>query len=139
MRMSSRGGDAVAKAQPQHQRIERGLAGAEIAAARQRPALQPLQQLLDIEAGDGAVMAGEGGGAVQRLRQAERAGARGFQRDVEIAAADQAADPEQIAGAGLQIDVGELQLRLDVGHRVGARDRERSLGDAAIDLRFADR
>ena len=67
------GGDAVAEFHRDGQGVERRRAGAEIAAAGQRPALQPLQQLLDIEAGDRAVMAGQGGGAVERLREAERA------------------------------------------------------------------
>ena len=83
-------------------------------------------------------MTGQADGAVERLRQPERARARGHQRDVEIAAAGQFCDVEQFAGAGLQIDVGELELGLHVGDRVGARDPERALGDAAIHLRLAD-
>src|SRR5947209_7667700 len=81
-------------------------------------------------------MTGQADGAVERLRQPKRARARGHQRDVEIAAAGQFGDAEQFAGAGLQIDVGELELGLHVGDRVGARDPERALGDAAIHLRL---
>ena len=99
----------------------------------------PLQELLDIEAGDRAVMAIERGGAVERLREPKRAGAGGDQRDIEIAATGKLVDAEQIAGAGLQIDIGELELGLDLGNGLRARNRERALGDAAIDLRFADR
>src|SRR6185437_8273259 len=84
-------------------------------------------------------MAGQRRGAVERLHQPERARSRCDQRDVEIAAAGEAVDAEQVAGAGLQVDVLELELRLDVGDRVGARDPDRALGDAAIDLRLADR
>ncbi len=132
------GGDAVGEFHRDGQVVVGRRAAAEIAAAGQRPALQPLEQLLDIEAGDGAVMAGQRRGAVERVREAERARARGHQRDVEIAAAGQLVDAEQFAGAGLQVDIGELELGLDVGDRVRARDAERALGDAAIHLRLAD-
>ena len=132
------GGDAVGEFHRDVQRVVGRRAGAEVAAAGQRPALQPLQQLLDIEARDRAVMAGQRRGAVERLRKAERARARGHQRDVEIAAAGQLGDAEQFAGAGLQVDIGELELRLDVGDRVRAGDPERTPRDAAIDLRLAD-
>src|SRR6266704_1049471 len=84
-------------------------------------------------------MAGQGRGAVERLHQAEWARAGCDQRDVEIAASGEAADAEQLAGAGLQVDIEELELRLDVGDGVGARDAERAPGEAAIDLRLADR
>ena len=46
---------------------------AEIAGPGERLALQPLQQLLDVETGNRAVMAGQGRPAVERLHQAERA------------------------------------------------------------------
>jgi len=81
-------------------------------------------------------MACEGRGAVERLGEAERARATRHQRNVEVAAAGQFGDAEQFRGAGLQVDVGELELGLDVGDTVGARDPERALGDAAIHLGF---
>ena len=83
-------------------------------------------------------MTGQRGGAIERLRQPERARTRCHQRDVEIAAAGQLGDAEQFAGAGLQIDVGELELSLHVGDSIGSRDPERTPGDAAIHLRLTD-
>src|SRR3979490_3311861 len=83
-------------------------------------------------------MAVQRGGAVERLREAKRAGARGHHRNVEIAAAGKLCDAEQLAGAGLQVDVGELELRLDVRDRVRTRDPERAFCDATIHLRLAD-
>src|SRR5581483_2584441 len=113
-------------------------ARAEIAGARQRPALEAPEQLLGVEARDRAVMARQRRGAVERLREPVRARTGRGERDAEIAAARKLAEAEQLAGAGLQVDIGELELRLDVGKAVGARQSKRALGDAAIDLRFAD-
>src|SRR6202000_109248 len=59
--------------------------------------------------------------------------------DVEIAAAGQAVDAEQLAGDGGQIDIQELELRFHVGGGVGAGYPERAAGNAAIDLRLANR
>src|SRR5258708_29173898 len=91
-----------------------------------------------MEAADSTVMADQGRGAAERGRKPKRARARGHQRDVEIAAATQFADAEQFAAERLQVDVDELELRLDVRDRISARDAERAAGDAAIHLRLAD-
>ena len=50
------------------QRIEGSGAGAEVPRARRRPALEPLEQLFDVDPGDGAVSC-QGRRAVERLRQ----------------------------------------------------------------------
>ena len=83
------GGDAVVEVHRDGEIVVGRRTRAEIAAAGQRPALQPLQELLDIEARDRAVMADQGRGAVERGGEAERARAGGHQRDPEIAAAGQ--------------------------------------------------
>ena len=83
-------------------------------------------------------MPGQGRCPVERLRQPERTRSPGLEREIQVAASGELAGAEQIAGAGLQIDVGELKLRLHLGGRVGLRDAERTLGDSVIDLRFAD-
>ena len=56
-----------------------------------------------------------------RLRQREHAVAGGVDRDRQVAAALDPAEVEHLAEAALEIDVGELQLRLEVGAEVGAR------------------
>src|SRR5262249_31953535 len=86
--------------------------GAELAAARHRPPLDAPQQLLHVEAGDGAFAAGQTGRAIQRLGEVEDAAARALDGEAEIALALELADAEQLAETLLEIDVAELQLRL---------------------------
>ncbi len=56
-----------------------------------------------------------------RSGQRQHAVAGGVDRDRHIAASFEAAELKQLAQAVLQIDVGELQVRLDLGAGVGAQ------------------
>ena len=60
-------------------------------------------------------------------------------RDRDVAAAVEPAELEHVAQAFFEIDVGELQLRLELGAGVGGGERQRALEDAAERLRLADR
>ncbi len=116
-------GDAVGDLQVHCQGIVRGLADAEIAAAGKWTALNAFEQLLDIEAGDCALAACEGCRAVQPFRQSIDAGAGALDGERQIAFSFEAPDAEQLAYALLEIDVRELQSRIQVGSR-------RRFGDA---------
>ena len=115
------------------------LAAAELAAARKRPPLDAPEQLLDIEAGDRALAAGEAGRSVQCLGQLVDAAAGAVDREAEIALALELSNAEHLAEALLEIDIGELQLRLEVGAGRRFREPERALDHAAEGLRLADR
>ena len=64
---------------------------------------------------------------------------RSFDREAEIAFAFEPSNAEHLAEALLEIDVGELQLRLEVGARRRLGEPERALDHAAEGLRLADR
>ena len=106
---------------------------------RERTLLQPLEQLLDIEARDGALPPGQARGAGHGLGQRQHAVARGFDRERERALALEPAQPEQLAETGFEVDVGELQLRFDVDAVRRLGERHGAFQRAAERLRFADR
>ena len=81
---------------------------AEFAAARQRPPLQPAQQLLDIKSGERAVRPGQAGRPVQGMRHREHAVTAPFDRERNIAFAFEPAQAEQLAEAAFKVDVGEI-------------------------------
>ena len=115
------------------------LAGAELAAPRERPALDALEQLLDVEARNGALAAGETRRAVQSLGQVVNAAAGAIDRETEITFALESANPEHLTEALLEIDISELQLRLEIGPGRRFGKPERAPDHAAEGLRLADR
>ena len=86
--------------------VEGGPPAAELAAAGERPPFQPAQQLLHIEAGERALFADQAGGAVQGAGHREHAVAAAFDREGDVALAFEPMQPEQLAEAAFQIDVG---------------------------------
>ena len=129
---------ALADLQRHRDLVERRAPAAEFAAAGQRPPLQPAQQLLDVEAGERAVLAGQVGGAVQGAGDARARCRRCLRPRRIVALAFEPVQPEQLAEAAFQIDVGELQLRFHVHAGVEIGERQRALDHAAIGLRLAD-
>ena len=111
------GRGALRDAQRDVELVERRAAAAEVPADRERTLLQPLEQLLDIEARDRALARGQVRGAGERAGEREHAVAGRLDRERQIALAFEPAQAEQLAEAGFEIDVGELQLRFDVGAR----------------------
>ena len=128
---------ALADLQQDRDLLERGAPAAEFAAARQRPPLQAAQQLLHVEAGERAVLAGEVGGAVQGAGDREHAVAAAFDRESHVALAFEPVQPEQLAEAAFQVHVGELQLGFDIDAGIEIGQRQRSPDHAAIGLRLA--
>jgi len=118
--------------------IERRRAGAEVAATGERPALQPAQQLFDIDAVERAGMGGEACCAVERAghRHHGRAGAVDIHR--QIAAALDLVDAEDLAEAIVEIDIDELHVRGHADAVVGDSKTQTALGSAAEGLRLAD-
>ena len=97
----------------------------ELAAARERPALDPLEQLLDVLKPAIAPLRLASVAAVERLGQVVDAAPRAVDREAEIAFALEPANAEHVAEALLEVDIGELQLRLEVGagRRFGEPER----------------
>src|SRR5262249_9106520 len=129
---------ALVDSQIDGERFEGCFAGAELAAARQRSALDALEQLFHVESSNCALAAGEARRPVQCLGQPVNAVPGTIERDAEIALALEPANAEQVTETLLQIDVGELQLRLEVGAGRRFGDPERSPDHAAEGLRLAD-
>src|SRR5947209_5449215 len=131
--------DALDDFQIDGERLVGRLPGAELAAARERSALDALEQLLDIEPGDGALAAGEARGAVESLGQVVDAAARAIDREAEIAFALEPANAEHVTKALVEIDIGELQLGPEISAGRRFRQPERPPDHAAEGLRLADR
>ncbi len=94
--------------------------------------------MLDVETGDRPFVAGEGRIAVQRLGQLVDARSGALEREAEIALAFEPAHAEQLAEALLEVNVRELQLRLEVGACRRFREPEGAFDHAAEGLRFPD-
>src|SRR5262249_29774379 len=73
--------------------------GADLTAAGERAALDALEQLLDIEPGDGALAAGEARSAVESFGQVVDAAARAIDREAEIAFALEPANAKHVTEA----------------------------------------
>ena len=106
--------------------------------ARQRTAFDAPEQLLDIEAGNGALAAGQAGGAIERIGHVEHAVAGTVDRKAEIALALQSANAEHFAQALIEIDIGELQLCLEIRSGLRFGEPERAFDHAAEGLGFPD-
>ena len=121
------------------ERLVGRFAGAELPAARERSALNTLEQLLHIEPRDRALAAGKAGCAVECLGQVVDAATGALDRETEIAFTLEPANAEHVAEALVEINIGELQLgpKISAGRRF--RQPERAPNHAAEGLRFADR
>ena len=65
--------------------------------------------------------------------------AEALDRERQVALAFEPAQAEQLAEAGFEVDVGELQLRFDIGALGALRQDHGALERPAEGLRFADR
>src|SRR5258705_4102061 len=106
-------------------------AAAEVAAHCKRAALEPLEQLLEIEAYDRSLPARKARGPVEALGQLVNAAAGTIEIDGERAFAFELAQTHEVAETLLQVDVGELDLRLDRRAGVGLGEAEGAIGTAA--------
>src|SRR5262249_23143941 len=113
-------------------------AGAGLRAARERSAVNTLEQLLHIEPRDRAFAARKAGRAVKCLGQVVDAAARALDRETEIAFALEPANAEHVTEALFEIDIGELQLGPEISAGRRFRQPERPSDHAAEGLRFAD-
>src|SRR6185437_7900079 len=112
---------------------------AKFAAARKWPTLEASQQLLNVEARERTVCSYQIGGAIQGPCHRKNAVTTAFDRKRDISFALEATQAEQLAEATLEIDVRELQLRLDINALIEFGKRHRAFNYAAICLRLADR
>src|SRR5262249_10472626 len=119
--------------------IVRCLATAEIAASRKRTALEPLEQLLETEACDYSFLARKARGAIEALGQLVDAVAGAVEVDGERAFPFELAQTHELTETLLQVDIAELDLRLD--RRAGVRlgETEGAIGFATKRLGLADR
>src|SRR4029453_18832366 len=131
--------DALDDFQIDGERLVGRFPGAELTAARERSALDALEQLLDIEPGDGAVAAGKARGAVESLGQVVDAAARAIDGEADIAFALESANAEHVPEALFEINIGELQLGPEISAGWRFRQPERPPDHTAEGLRLADR
>ena len=122
--------------EPEHELVERRTPGAEIAVAREWPALEAAQQLLDIDAGERTVMGIQACGAAERVGHRQHGRSRPFDIERDVAAALEPANSEYLAEAALEIDVDECDVRGHGDPAIGVGEPERALGDAAERLRI---
>src|SRR5205085_4907106 len=96
-------------------------------------------QLFHVETRNRAVAARQPGRSVEALGQIVNAAAGAIDRQSEIAFAFEPPNAEHFAETLLEVDIGELQLRLEIspGRRLG--EPECPFDDPAKGLRFADR
>jgi hypothetical protein len=120
------------------QRLVGRFPAAEFAAARKRSTLDAPEQLLDVESGDRALAARESGRAVQRLGQVVNAAAGAVDCEAEITFALEPSNAEHLAETLLEIDVGELQLGLEISPCRRLGKPERPFDYAPEGLRFPD-
>src|SRR5262249_36180830 len=113
--------------------------GAEFSGVQERSALDALEQLLDIEPGDGAFAAGKARGAVESLGQVVDAAARAIDGEADIAFALESANAEHVPEALFEINIGELQLGPEISAGRRFRQPERPPDHTAEGLRLADR
>src|SRR5262249_12313303 len=118
--------------------IEWRAAAAEVAAARERAALQPAQQLFDIDAGQGAGAGIERRGAIESMGNGQDRIPGAIDIHRQGAAAFDPVQPEYLTETIIQIDVGELHVRGDRDAAFSAGEAQRAFGDAAESLRLAD-
>src|SRR5262249_47335683 len=114
-------------------------AGAKLPAARERSALNALEQLLHIEPGDRTLAARKAGRAVKCLGQVVDAAARTLDRATGICFYPAPANAEHVTEALFEINIGELQLGSEISAGRRFRQPERPPNNAAEGLRFADR
>src|SRR4029453_5769453 len=91
------------------------LAAPDLAPPGRCPALEAPQQLLDVESGKRALSAGQVGGAVERLGQLVDVAAGTVEGEGQRAFAFEPPETDQFAETALEVDVGELELRLERG------------------------
>ena len=97
--------------------IERRTAAAEVAAARERAALETAQQLFDIHACQRAGACIQYGGAIEPMGNGQNRVTGALEIDRQSAAAFDPVQPEHLTETIIQIDVGELHM--------GGRQRHR--------------
>ena len=125
--------------QVDRQHLVRRFSGAEFAAARERPALDAFEQLLHVETRDRAAAARQAGRAVETFGQVVDAAAGAVDRQSEIAFALEPPNAEHLAETLFEIDIGELQLGLEISPARRLGEPERAFDDPSEGLGFADR
>src|SRR5207247_9822813 len=96
-------------------------------------------QLFDVYTGKRPLATCERRRALEALGQLVDAAARTIDHEAEIAFALEPANAEHVAQTMLEIDVGELQLRLEIGSAARLGQSERPFDYAAEGLGFAHR
>src|SRR5260370_34858421 len=103
-------GDALDDFQVERERLVGRFAGAELPAARERSALNTLEQLLHIEPRDRALAARKAGRAVKCPGQAVDAATGALDRETEIAFTLEPANAEHVTQPLFAIQIGGLHL-----------------------------
>src|SRR6266545_2335249 len=119
--------------------IEGRLAAAEVAASSQRVALEPPKQLLDVDAGDGSLLAHQVRAATEPLRELVDVAAGAVEVEGQRSFALDAADADKLAEPLIEIDVGELHLRAECRPGFRLSESKGTDGYAAEGLGFSNR